>query len=51
MSEQIKIRVKKIQNYITGKNLGRGTFGDVRLATHTISGERVAMKILEKERM
>ncbi|KAH0574496.1 Kinase, CAMK CAMKL [Spironucleus salmonicida] len=51
MQEQIKVRVKRVANYITGKNLGRGTFGDVRLATHVISGERVAMKILEKERI
>ncbi|CAL6040242.1 Kinase [Hexamita inflata] len=46
-----KVHVKRVSNYITGKQLGRGTFGDVRLATHMITGERVAMKILEKEKI
>ena len=44
-----KVHVKKVSNYVTGKQLGRGTFGDVRIATHLISGEHVAMKILEKD--
>lgn len=34
-----KIHVKRVSNYVTGKQLGRGTFGDVRLATHMITGE------------
>ena len=46
-----KIHAKRVSNYITGRQLGRGTFGDVRLATHMITGERVAMKILDKEKI
>lgn len=35
----------------TGKNLGEGTFGKVKLATHILSGEKVAIKVLEKDRI
>lgn len=31
-----------------GKTLGEGTFGKVKLATHILTGEKVAIKILEK---
>ena len=34
-----------------GKTLGEGTFGKVKLATHILTGEKVAIKILEKERI
>ena len=34
-----------------GKVLGQGTFGKVRLATHILTGEKVAVKILEKEKI
>lgn len=50
-SSDVKVHVKRVSHYITGKSLGRGSFGDVRLATHMISGERVAMKILEKSKI
>ena len=33
------------------KTLGKGTFGKVKLATHTLTGEKVAIKILEKEKI
>ncbi len=59
-----KIKVKSIGNYILGnlthpshidsslgKTLGEGTFGKVKLATHILTGEKVAIKILEKERI
>ena len=36
--------------FILGKNLGEGTFGTVRLATHYITGEKVAVKILDKKK-
>lgn len=31
-----------------GKTIGEGTFGKVKLGTHTLTGERVAIKILVK---
>jgi 5'-AMP-activated protein kinase, catalytic alpha subunit len=31
-----------------GKTIGEGTFGKVKLGTHKITGENVAIKILEK---
>lgn len=36
---------------ILGRSLGSGTFGKVRIGTHTITGEKVAIKILEKDRI
>ena len=35
----------------SGRSLGSGTFGKVRIGTHTITGEKVAIKILEKDRI
>ena len=46
-----EVRVKRVSNYIIEKQLGRGTFGDVKLATHVLTGEKVAIKILEKSRI
>jgi 5'-AMP-activated protein kinase catalytic alpha subunit len=34
-----------------GKSLGQGTFGKVRLGTHIPTGEKVAVKILEKDKI
>lgn len=34
-----------------GKTIGEGTFGKVRLGTHVLTGDKVAVKILEKERI
>jgi 5'-AMP-activated protein kinase catalytic alpha subunit len=31
--------------------LGKGTFGKVKLATHILTGEKVAIKILEKDKI
>ena len=36
---------------IIGKTLGEGTFGKVRQGTHTLTGELVAIKILEKDKI
>ena len=33
---------------LKGKTLGEGTFGKVKLGTHVLTGEKVAIKILEK---
>ena len=39
---------KNIGSFILGEKLGEGTFGVVRLGTHILTGEKVAIKILEK---
>ena len=41
----------KIDNYILSKKLGQGTFGIVVLAIHELTGEKVAIKILDKEKI
>ena len=38
-------------NYKIGKDLGKGTFGKVKVGTHMMSGEKVAIKVLEKEKI
>ena len=52
-SENLIIPNKKIKidNYILNKKLGQGTFGIVVLAIHEITGEKVAIKILDKEKI
>lgn len=46
-----KPRAKSIGHYILGKTIGEGTFGKVKLGTHILTGERVAVKVLEKDRI
>ena len=38
-------------NYLLSKTLGEGTFGKVKLGSHVLTGEKVAIKVLEKDRM
>jgi 5'-AMP-activated protein kinase, catalytic alpha subunit len=40
-----------LSNYLVQHTLGQGTFGKVKLAVHMPTGERVAIKILEKARI
>ena len=40
-----------MHSYNAEKTLGKGTFGKVKLETHTPTGEKVAIKILEKEKI
>ena len=42
---------KNVGHYILGKTIGQGTFGKVKLGSHILSGEQVAVKILEKDRI
>merc|ERR1719253_877840 len=42
---------ESIGQYIIGKSIGEGTFGKVKLGTHVLTGEKVAVKVLEKERI
>ena len=37
--------------FILGEKIGKGTFGVVRLATHIITNEKVAVKMLYKEKI
>lgn len=38
-----------LSNYIVGKTLGVGGFGKVKLATHILTGLKVAVKILDRQ--
>lgn len=42
---------KNIGQFIMGEKLGEGTFGKVKKGTHILTGEKVAIKILEKNRI
>jgi len=46
-----KGRAKSIGHYVVLKTIGEGTFGKVKLGTHILTGEQVAVKVLEKERI
>ena len=40
-----------IGQYHLGKSIGQGTFGKVKLGTHTLSSEKVAIKVLQKSKI
>eukprot|EP00040_Diaphanoeca_grandis_P021989 m.117649 g.117649 ORF g.117649 m.117649 type:complete len:639 (-) comp28593_c0_seq3:314-2230(-) len=40
-----------IDNYQLGKTIGKGNFAKVKVATHTITGTEVAVKIIDKNNM
>ena len=42
---------KYIGQFVLGERLGQGTFGVVVLGTNQITGEKVAVKILDKEKI
>lgn len=50
-SVQISQRHKSLGHYVLGKTIGEGTFGKVKVGTHVLTGEKVAVKILEKDRV
>ena len=45
----VQKRDKKKGNYILGETIGEGAFAKVKLAKHIFTGEKVAIKILNKE--
>ena len=49
--KKLKITPRKIGNFILEQKLGEGTFGKVILGTHILTKEKVAIKILEKNRI
>lgn len=40
-----------IGDYVLGETIGKGTFGKVKLGLHLVTGEKVAIKILEKKKI
>lgn len=42
---------KTVGHYILGHSIGEGERGKVRLGTHVLTGERVAVKVLEKDHL
>ena len=48
---KLKLTPRKIGNFILEQKLGEGTFGKVILGTHLLTKEKVAIKILEKNRI
>eukprot|EP00002_Diphylleia_rotans_P002555 TRINITY_DN115_c1_g1_i1.p1 TRINITY_DN115_c1_g1~~TRINITY_DN115_c1_g1_i1.p1 ORF type:complete len:491 (-),score=81.15 TRINITY_DN115_c1_g1_i1:1147-2619(-) len=44
-------RLKYVGNYQIDRTLGEGTFGKVKLGIHLLTGEKVAIKILDKEKL
>ena len=47
----VQKRKKKKGNYIIGETIGEGAFAKVKLAKHIYTGEKVAIKILNKEKI
>ena len=50
VSFKLKIQFSKLTSF-KGKTKGKGTFGKVKQGTHQPTGEKVAIKILEKEKI
>eukprot|EP00592_Proboscia_alata_P008265 CAMPEP_0194351992 /NCGR_PEP_ID=MMETSP0174-20130528/366_1 /TAXON_ID=216777 /ORGANISM="Proboscia alata, Strain PI-D3" /LENGTH=745 /DNA_ID=CAMNT_0039119765 /DNA_START=80 /DNA_END=2317 /DNA_ORIENTATION=+ len=48
MDQQLPVQIGQ---FILGKNLGIGAFGKVKVATHAITGHKVAVKILNKAKI
>lgn len=51
MESKTDHKAKIIGHYNIGKTIGQGTFGKVKLGHHTLTEEKVAIKILEKDRI
>jgi serine/threonine protein kinase len=51
VSHKGRRETKTIGSYIMGTDLGQGAFGKVKLATHIQTGEKVAIKILDKDKI
>lgn len=42
---------QRLGQYTIVKTLGEGSFGKVKLATHGVSGQKVALKIINRKRL
>ena len=40
-----------VARYILGETLGHGSFGKVKLAKHELTGHKVAVKILNRQKI
>lgn len=49
IAKRTKSSQKSLPNYRMGKTLGIGAFGKVKLAHHTLTGIKVAIKILDRQ--
>ena len=50
ISPDTTIKCKKIGNYVLSTTIGTGTFSKVKLGIHLATQQKVAIKILDKER-
>lgn len=50
MNRRPKVQ-RRVGKYEVGKTIGQGTFAKVRFAKDTETGESVALKILDKEKV
>ncbi|TPX44830.1 hypothetical protein SeMB42_g04190 [Synchytrium endobioticum] len=44
-------KIQSIGHYVLDRTLGEGNFAKVRLATHTLTGQKVAVKIIDKTKL
>ncbi|ORX83832.1 Pkinase-domain-containing protein [Anaeromyces robustus] len=53
LSDRRSVRpsVKRIGNYELGKNIGEGNFAKVKIATHILTKEQVAVKVIDKAKL
>ncbi|XP_077198653.1 hormonally up-regulated neu tumor-associated kinase isoform X1 [Paroedura picta] len=42
--------IKRVGNYLIGRKLGEGSFAKVREGMHVVTGEKVAVKVIDKKR-
>eukprot|EP01103_Thecamoeba_quadrilineata_P008131 TRINITY_DN17908_c0_g1_i1.p1 TRINITY_DN17908_c0_g1~~TRINITY_DN17908_c0_g1_i1.p1 ORF type:complete len:887 (+),score=156.99 TRINITY_DN17908_c0_g1_i1:106-2766(+) len=50
-STQNSSYIRTIGNYDVGKTIGKGQFGKVKIAHHILTGEEVAIKIIDKNKL
>lgn len=50
-SSSTNLGPKNVGHYLLSKTIGKGTFGKVKLGIHNLTGEKVAVKILEKDKI